>query len=293
MNAVWMLCASLMFATMGACVKLAGGHFNIGQTVFIRGLIPVFLLLAWALWRHLDLRSSHWRAHLSRSVFGALSMLLYFAAIARLPLAAAVTLNNTSALFMAIAVSLKLRRMPPALVVIAMIAGFAGVALVLRPSISGDQWQGGVCGLAAGFLGCLARLNMRDLSRSGEPAWRTVLFFSVTCCVIAIPFSALMPGGDNVMHAAPRQLALLLGLGITGCLGQLGVTLAYGIGKTVVTASLGYTTVLFSSLYGVLLWGDRLSPVSWLGMALIVAAGITTTLPAVWANYNARHGETA
>lgn len=287
-----MLCASMMFATMGACVKLAGGHFNIGQTVFIRGIIPVVLLLAWAIWHHLGLRSSHWRAHLCRSTFGALSMLLYFSAIARLPLAAAVTLNNTSALFMVTAVSLKLRRTPPALVVIAMIAGFIGVALVLRPSIAGDQWLGGICGVAAGFLGCLARLNMRDLSRSGEPAWRTVLFFSLTCCVIAIPFSLLMPGADNVMHATPHQLALLLGLGITGCLGQLALTLAYGRGKTVVTASLGYTTVFFSSLYGVLVWGDQLSPISWLGMGLIIASGITTTLPAVWARYDARHGKT-
>lgn len=147
--------------------------------------------------------------------------------------------------------------------------------------------------MAAGFLGCLARLNMRDLSRSGEPAWRTVLFFSLTCCVISIPFSLLMPGADSVMHATPHQLALLLGLGITGCLGQLAVTLAYGRGKTVVTASLGYTTVLFSSLYGVLVWGDQLSPVSWLGMGLIIASGITTTLPAVWARYDAQHGKTA
>lgn len=285
-----MLSACLLFAAMGACVKLAGGHFNLGQTVLVRGIVPVVMLLAWVVWFHLSLRSRHWRSHLYRSLFGSLGMLLYFSAIARLPLAAAVTLNNTSALFMAAAVTLRQRHMPPLPVIGALITGFLGVALVLQPTITADQWLGGVLGVSSGLLGCMAQLNVRELSRAGEPEWRTVLFFSAACSLFALPLAACLPGG-NTAQATPAQWIYLIALGIAGCLGQLAMTRAYGLGKTIVTASLSYTTVIFSSLFGVLLWGDHLSALSCLGIAMIATASIVSSHPAVWVRHDARHGD--
>lgn len=290
MNAVWMVLACFMFATLGACVKLAGGHFNLGQTVFIRGFITVLILGGWILWLRLSLRSQHWRAHLFRSTMGTLSMVMYFATIARLPLAAAVTLNNTSALFMAGAVTLRQRRMPPRAVLGALMAGFIGVALVLQPTISQEQWLGGLMGLCSGFFACIAQLNVRELSRAGEPEWRTVFIFSAVCSTLALPLAILLPGGQ-LTGATTTQYGYLLVLGVAGCVGQLAMTRAYGIGKTIVTASVSYTQVIFSSLYGVLLWHDQLSFLSWVGIIIIIAASIVSTHPAVWANRAIAHGE--
>lgn len=289
MNTVWMLSACFLFATMGACVKLAGHHFNVGQTVLVRGIVPVILLAGWVLWFRLSLHSRHWRSHLYRALFGTLGMLLYFAAIAELPLAAAVTLNNTSALFMAAAVTLRQRHMPPILVICALITGFCGVALVLQPSLTAEQWQGSACGLTSGLLGCLAQLNVRELSRAGEPEWRTVLFFSAACTLMACPLAIFLPGSSPSL-ASPTQWIFLIALGVAGGLGQLALTRAYGLGKTIVTASLSYTTVIFSSLYGVFLWGEHLSAPSYLGIALIAAASIVSTHPAVWQQHDAKHG---
>lgn len=290
MNALWMLGACLLFATMGACVKLAGGHFNLGQTVLVRGLVPVVMLLAWVVLFRLSLQSRHWKSHLYRSLFGSLGMLLYFSAIARLPLAAAVTLNNTSALFMAAAVTLRQRHMPPLPVLGALIMGFVGVAMVLQPTITPEQWLGGVLGISSGLLGCLAQLNVRELSRAGEPEWRTVLFFSAACTLFSLPLAICLPGGSPA-QADSAQWASLLAVGVAGCIGQLAMTRAYGQGKTIVTASLSYTTVIFSSLFGVFLWGDHLSAVSYLGISLIATASIISSHPAVWARHNARHGD--
>ena len=70
---------------------------------------------------------------------------------------------------------------------------------------------------------------------------------------------------------------LLLGVGISATVAQLAMTRAYQRGKTLVSASLAYTTVIFASLFGMLLWNESLSLSAWLAIALIVASGLIAT----------------
>ena len=67
---------------------------------------------------------------------------------------------------------------------------------------------------------------------------------------------------------------ILGGVGVMGTLGQLFMTRAYGQGKTLVTAALSYSGIVFSSVLGIAIWGDALPFAAWLGIGLIVAAGI-------------------
>jgi drug/metabolite transporter (DMT)-like permease len=81
--------------------------------------------------------------------------------------------------------------------------------------------------------------------------------------------------GVHAFHpVSPRNFLLLLGLGITATLAQLAMTRAYREGDTLVVGSLAYSTVIVASLWGILLWQEVLSPVSWLGVALIILSGI-------------------
>jgi drug/metabolite transporter (DMT)-like permease len=289
MNALWMLFACFLFATMGACVKLAGGHFNIGQTVGMRGLVPVLLIGAWVLWQRQSLYSGHWKSHLYRSIAGTLAMLMYFSAISRLPLATAVTLNNTSALFLTCILSL--RQPPPRAVLGALALGFTGVVLVLRPTFAHDQWLGGLLGLCSAFLACIAQLNLRELGRAGEPEWRTVCIFSATNTLIALPLALLQ--NASPAQASATEWGFLLAVGFCGGLGQLALSRAFSLGSAIVTASIGYSTVIFSSLFGVLLWGDRIPVLSWAGMAMIIVASLISTHPAVWAKHHQPHKRAA
>ncbi len=79
----------------------------------------------------------------------------------------------------------------------------------------------------------------------------------------------------NTFHSVNREsLLVLLGLGTTATLAQLAMTRAYSKGKTLVSGSLAYSSVVFAALFGIVLW-DELLPVSgWLGIGLIVAGGI-------------------
>lgn len=286
MNVLWMLLACFLFATMGACVKLAGGHFNIGQTVGMRGLLPVLLIGGWIFWQQRSLASAHWKSHLYRSAAGSIAMLMYFSAIARLPLATAVTLNNCSALLLAAVVAL--RQPPPRAVVAALLLGFAGVVLVLRPTLSSAQWLGGLLGIGSAFLACIAQLKLRELGRAGEPEWRTVFFLSATNATLALPLALIQD--STPAQAGPAEWGFLLAVGVCGGAGQFALSRAFKLGRAIVTASLGYSTVIFSSLYGMLLWHERIPPLSWLGMGLIIAASLFITRPATWARPHATRG---
>lgn len=205
-------------------------------------------------------------------------MLLYFTAIPRLPLATAVTLSNTSALFMAIFLSFK--RRPPLRALLALSAGFVGVALVLRPTIGAEQWLWGLVGLASGLTACIAQLKLHELGRAREPEWRTVFFHSSLCTLLAIPFAMANPPGLDI--GTGLQWILLLMVGVFGGVAQLALSRAFRKGHPLMNGSLVYLNVVFSSLAGIPLWGDILSPLSWLGMAIIVAAGIVSSHPATW-----------
>ena len=70
---------------------------------------------------------------------------------------------------------------------------------------------------------------------------------------------------------------LLLGVGGFGTIAQLAMTRAYKRGKTLMSASLAYSTVIFASLFGMLIWHETLSVGAWSAIALIVASGIVAT----------------
>jgi S-adenosylmethionine uptake transporter len=74
--------------------------------------------------------------------------------------------------------------------------------------------------------------------------------------------------------ADPLALLALGALGLAGLVGQLTMTRAFGLGSTLLTAALQYTTIIFAALIGVLFWGDRPAPLAWAGMALIIVSGL-------------------
>jgi drug/metabolite transporter (DMT)-like permease len=71
-----------------------------------------------------------------------------------------------------------------------------------------------------------------------------------------------------------RGFGILLGMGSTATFAQLAMTQAYRTGNTLVVGSLAYSTIVFASVFGMLLWKEVLPLDSWLGMALIVAGGV-------------------
>lgn len=274
MPALWMIIASFLFACMGVCVKLGAARFSTGELVFYRGFISLLMMLVAARAAKVSLRTPHWRMQLSRSVSGSIALMCYFFAIGLLPLATAATLSYTSPIFVAILLVLLFgERLRPS-AALAVLIGFAGVVLLLRPTLQPGQWLGAVVGLGAGLIASLAYISVRELGRAGEPEVRTVFWFSVVTTLLGLGWA--LADGFHMPDAG--GIALLLGIGLFGGIAQIAMTRSYRFGATVVSANLSYSTVVFASLFGMLLWNEHLPPLAWLAIGLIIASGITASL---------------
>lgn len=274
MQAWWMLLASLLFAAMGVCVKLAAQQFSVAEIVFYRAFISLLLMLALIRLRGIALATPHWRLQLSRGLFGFVALYAYFQAIAWLPLATAITLNYTSSLFLALGLIFLGRYLHwPTL--LSLVCGFAGVVVLLRPSWQEAQMLGGVIGLMSGMLAAVAVYNVRELGARGEAEARTVFYFSLVASVCAAPGLLFSEGARHVIDAAGGLT--LLGVGAFAAAAQLAMTRAYSRGHTLSAAALGYSAVVFASLFGALFFAETLDVLSWVGMALIIVAGVATS----------------
>lgn len=90
---------------------------------------------------------------------------------------------------------------------------------------------------------------------------------------------AHLPGSDGIaFHShSIKGIVLLTLIGIFAAVGQMAMTRAYHLGKTLVTANLQYSGIVFSSIWGILVWEDFLGWVGWLGIVVILGSGISTT----------------
>jgi S-adenosylmethionine uptake transporter len=283
-----MVIATLLFAGMGVCVKKASVEVSTGEVVFFRGLVGAVMmgLLAWG--RQLSLATSVPGLHLWRGFAGVTALSLWFYAIGHMPLATAVTLNYMSSVWMAVFLGVRVlwkrwrglpgRGLPPSLLV-AVAVGFAGVALVLRPTLQRDQWLDGLIGVASGMLAAWAYLQVASLGRAGEPEHRVVFYFSLFGAVSGLLISGATMGMGQVAWRQPSTLGWvwLLGVGTFATLAQLAMTRAYTKGHALVMASLQYLGIAHAFVLGVWIFDDPVNPLSLAGMALIVLAGIAAT----------------
>ncbi len=284
MQALWMLLGAAFFATMGVCVKFGSEHFNSAELVFYRGMVGLVFLAIIAKQQKVSLRTQYPLMHLWRSAIGVSSLSAWFYAIAHLPLATAMTLNYMSSVWIAAFIvggslvnwSPQDSRSPwsQGPLALSVLAGFAGVVMMLRPTVEQNQIFAGLIGLMSGFVAAFAYMQVMALGRLGEPETRTVFYFAIGTTVAGLIGMGFAGASEwNWQHAV-----WLLPVGIFASLGQLCMTRAYSHGATLVVANLQYSGIVFAALYSLLLFGDDIPLIGWAGMALIVVSGMSATL---------------
>jgi S-adenosylmethionine uptake transporter len=279
-----MVAATFLFATMAVCVKLASALYDPGEIVMYRGSVGVLMMGVLCLVRGQTLRTKVPAMHFWRSLSGVCALSLWFYAIGKLPLATAITLNYMSSIWMALfliggAVMLGSARIDWRLIA-SVLLGFAGVALVLRPTLDQQQLWHGLAGLLSGMLSAMAYLQVTALGRAGEPEDRVVFYFSVggvAAGLLSTTFMAIAGGAHPHGHTL-KGAALLLAVGLLATTAQLLMTRAYGRGTPLVNACLQYLGIVFSVIYGALLFRDPITPMALGGIALIITAGLAATL---------------
>jgi len=274
MQSLWMILACAMFSLMGAAIKVSADHgASLAQIVLFRALPSVVLLLAWAWATGRSAKPVSWQLHLRRCAAGGISMWLGFYALAQLPLSTAVSLQYTAPLFIAgwMIWGMGQRDTVRGL---AVLLGFLGVVGVLRPSMGESHFLAAVLGLCGGALGAVAMLQVRHIGRSGESEWRTVLMFSGVCSLTGL--LAVLAQGWVALDA--KAWGSLAAVGLSGLVGQLAMTRAFGAGSALLTAALQYFTIIFAAGWGMLFWSEVPDAIAWAGMGLIIASGLLSTL---------------
>ncbi|MGH8806160.1 MAG: DMT family transporter, partial [Polaromonas sp.] len=223
-------------------------------------------------------------------VIGVMSLSAWFYAIAHLPLATAMTLNYMSSVWIAaflVGGALMLGRSgqkgpSQGPLVLAILASFSGVVMLLRPAMDQNQTFAGLIGLMSGLGSAFAYMQVMAIARLGEPETRTVFYFAVGTMVAGA--LGMLVTGISPWH---WQHALWLPpIGILASLGQLCMTKAYSMsmstpshhGGTLMVANLQYSGIVFSALYSLILFGDNIPLMGWAGMALIIVSAIAATV---------------
>ncbi|MGB2833237.1 MAG: DMT family transporter [Methylotenera sp.] len=270
LGSLWMLVAALGFAVMGALVKVGAQKFSSPELVFYRSIFGLLVIWLTIFSKKLPLATPFMFKQMSRALVGFASLVLFFYAIAHLPLATAITLNYTSPLFLAVFTPFLLHEKPKKILILTLILGFIGISLLLKPTLNPQDWLAGSLGLLSGIGAALAYVHVKQLGKVNEPDWRTVFYFTLISS-----FGAGLWMVFNRFHAiAWQDLPVLLGLGLSATIAQLAMTRAYRTGNTLVVASLAYVTVVLASLFGIFWWDEHLSVEAWLASGLIILSGV-------------------
>ena len=271
MTSSWMLVAGFFFAAMGVFVKFGADQFDAGEMAFYRSFVGLFFISALVAMRGGTVRTSYFGGHVVRGVIGTVSLIGFFYAMTKLPLATAQTLNYTSPIFLAIATVVVLGERFSSWLVAAIVLGFVGVATLLQPTLNAGREGPALIGLFSGVLAAWAYLSTRSLGRLGEPDYRVVFWFTVFGSVICAGWQL----STSSFHAVRLDnVWILLGIGLCGNIAQLAMTRAYRTGNTLVCGALSYSTLVFGAVATFIVWNDRLTPLEWIGMGIIIASGI-------------------
>ena len=264
--------AALMFASMGVAVRYASTSLPSEVLVFLRNSFGLLFLIPWLYHRGFkSLKTNRLPAHITRSITGLAAMYCFFYAIAHLPLAEAVLLNFSSPIFTVIIAILWLGEEATRKLLLAIVIGFSGICLILKPGIE-ILSSAALVGLISAVFAAMAMVSIRELSKT-EPTRRIVFYFSVTATLIsAIPMFWYWQTPDL------KALLAMMFAGLSATLGQLLLTHGYSLAPAARVSPYSYNTILFAAIYGWIFWSETPDIFTLIGALLIVCAGIITLL---------------
>jgi drug/metabolite transporter (DMT)-like permease len=265
-----MVGAMACFIVNDALVKLASASMPAAQLIFVRGLMATLLVLAVARASRVAIRPAQlaggWVG--GRAAIDAVASVAYLVSLFHLPIADATAINMASPLFIvALAVPLLGERVD-ARRWAAVIAGFVGVLLVIRPSGDALDAFALLC-LAATLLHALRDLATRRIP-AGIPSIAVTLATAIAVTVLAGALSAVQGWGP----VGARELALLACASVFLAGGYHLIIRSTRAGDVSVIAPFRYTGLLWAIVLGWLVWGDVPDAPAWGGIALLIAAGI-------------------
>ncbi len=265
--ALLMLASTVFFALMAVLIRIASHTMTTFEIAFFRNLFGLLALLPVLMHNRSALRTRQLPRYLVRSAIGIGSMLAGFWAIGHLPLSQAISLSYSTPLFVTIAAVIWLGERVRARRWAAVIVGFIGVLLIVRPGSSAFTSAALVAVLAA-VLSSVVAIQIKQLSRV-DPA-DTIVFYTY---VFWVPLS-LLPALWHWQWPHGSGWLWLACIGLFGTGGQLLWTRALKLGDVSALTPISFMQLPIVAVFGWFLFDEGLDHWTVLGATIIFVANV-------------------
>lgn len=264
----WMLCGSFSFTLMAELAHVLTRQHDWQIVAVFRAALVAAFAASLALAGCARLVFWPWRLWV-RSVAGSASMLCTFYAFGKLPTADVVTLTNTFPIWVALISWPLYGQAPGRGMVVAILTGVAGVALVEQPHVEAGN-LGVAVALAAAAFTAVAMLGLHSLSNVDPRA--IVVHFSAVATLFCLGAFFIGPRhheAANVLEAG--MLLKLLAMGLAALIGQMFLTLAFSTGVPAKVSVIGLTQIVFALTFDVWFFDRQVNATTLLGATLVIA----------------------
>ena len=264
-----MVASALAFSLMQIAVKLTSDNVSIFlQVVFRNFILAVFSIIMLKKNKEkLMPVKEHRLALFFRGFLGLFGVVLYFYATKNLPTANAAILQKSSPFFVMIFAAIFLNERLTKVHVLSLLIAFVGAYFVTNPSGNYNLIPA-LSGIFSAVFAAGAYTIIGKLGKS-ENAYRIMLAFGVVTCV-----SLFIPLVMTYKRPLPIDWLWLLMIGIFGGLGQYLLTIAYLYAPAGEVSIYNYTSVIFSAILGFIIFGDKIIPIEFLGIGLILLSAL-------------------
>jgi drug/metabolite transporter (DMT)-like permease len=262
-----MVGSAAAFSLMNICVRLLSAQMHTTVIVFWRNLFALLLMLPWVLRSKGMLRTNRIGGHLWRAIIGNFGMQSWFYCLATLPLTQATALSFTAPLFTTLFAVLILRERADKYRWLALLGGFIGVLIVVRPGLLSFNLAS-LLVLGTASLWAVVGMQLKSLSRT-EPSLRIVFYMAGFMVLFSLPVAL-----PHWIWPTTPQCLLLLAAAAASTAAQLLLVKAYSLTDIVKLVPFDFTRLIFTAMLSYIIFGENSSPATWLGAGIIIASAV-------------------
>ena len=268
----------IFFLTISdSLAKWLGAHYAPIQLLFLRGLLalPVVCVLVLMHGGRRALRTRYLGTHMLRGAINVGSACCFYLGLTLLPLAETTAIAFAAPLFVTALSVIALGERVDARAWVAVLIGFLGVLIVVRPGMSGFQ-PAALLPLVTALGYAVMMVSARRIG--AEESMLTTMFYIAFAQVIvsAVP-QAWFWRPVQMEHAVG-----IAGIALFSTLGLGLITQGFRIAPASVVAPFDYTGLLWATLFGWLIWGELPDVWAYAGAALIAGSGLYIALRETW-----------
>lgn len=260
------LISAVGFSFMSVFFRLAG-DLPVFQKSLARNLVAMFIPMYFIFKYKQPLfgKLSSQPLLISRSTLGLIGVLLNIYAIDHMILSDADTLMKLNPFWTILLSLIFLNEKVRNYQFIAMIVAIAGMLFVVKPEFSSSIFPA-IAGLLSGIFAASAYTCVRALSTREAP-YTIVFYFSFFSIIVLIPFTIF-----TFEPMTMTQVWYLIGAGLSAAAGQIGITLAYSYAPAKDISIFTYASIIFTALFGFILFGESPDFYAVLGYMIIIAS---------------------